>query len=73
MCFHRRTGLSPHQLDVLTSRVRRKMPDWDQPTRFPETLESITQLELLQILDSPLDDNLAALTCGDGKFRPSTA
>jgi len=38
MFFHRTTGLSTHQLDVLISRVARKLPDWDQPTGRPHAL-----------------------------------
>jgi hypothetical protein len=38
MCFHRTTGLSPHQLDVLLSRVERMIPDWDKPTGRPHAL-----------------------------------
>jgi len=35
MHFHRTTGLSPHQLDVLVSRIIRKIPDWDKQTGRP--------------------------------------
>jgi hypothetical protein len=38
MHFHRTTGLSPHQLDVLISRVERKIPDWDKPCGRPHAL-----------------------------------
>jgi hypothetical protein len=38
MFFHRTTGLSPHQLDVLISRVERKIPDWDKATGRPHAL-----------------------------------
>ncbi len=38
MRFHRTTGLSPHQLDVLVSRVERGIPDWDRPTGRPHAL-----------------------------------
>jgi hypothetical protein len=38
MRFHRTTGLSPHQLDVLIGLVERKIPDWDKPTGRPRVL-----------------------------------
>lgn len=38
MRFHRTTGLSPHQLDVLISLVERKIPDWDKATGRPHAL-----------------------------------
>jgi hypothetical protein len=38
MRFHRTTGLSPHQLDVLLCRVERRVPDWDKPVGRPHVL-----------------------------------
>ncbi|MEU5431622.1 transposase family protein [Streptomyces olivoreticuli] len=38
MRFHRTTGLSPHQLELLIGRVERRLPDWDRTAGRPHVL-----------------------------------
>ncbi|MGW3134942.1 hypothetical protein [Streptomyces sp. NPDC001139] len=38
MRFHSMSGLSPHQLDVLLSRIERRVPDWDGPVGRPRAV-----------------------------------